>query len=197
MKSLLIHCFVYLTAFLAVICGPEEDPPISINASVPNTISVDNQSREYSINDTLWINVSIPVTVLDSNNEQIDLFEITNNQNIIADFFFFNQGPSSDSESSIVIDENDIVPEDEVIPYDNGRIVSLLTNLTQDNYSGRFGIKLKESGSFYFKVGFNEEVTFNIDGPNTGDLYYSIFITSNIEGEDELGRYNFVVTDTP
>lgn len=181
-------------AFLAAICGPEEDPPISINTSVPNAISVDNQNREYSLNDTLWINVSIPVKVVDSNNEQIDLFEITNNQNIVADFFFFNQ-QLPEGESSLIIEEDDIVSSDEVIPYDSGRIVSLITNLSQEQYSGRVGIILKQPGSFYFESGVNEEVTFHIDGPNTGDLYYSIFIISNIEGEDELGGYNFVVNE--
>lgn len=185
-----ITVFLYSLVFLCagMCCPPEDDTPyVSFEFDTPGLISVESETNKFSQNDTLWVNLAIPNTLLNENEEEIDIFELTGNTGNARSDFNLYLANNFDKPSPINLSEKEIISTVGDIEYKYNLMVTAIE--ANGMLKSRFGIVLKEKGNYFLGSGFlpnNPSIFLK------SDTYNSVIIRTSFAGEND-NKYEFSV----
>lgn len=169
-------------------CPPEDDTPyVSYDFNTPGLITVEGDSNKFIQNDTLWVNIDVPRKLLNVNKEEFDIFELTGNTGEATANFNLYLANNFENPSPVILSENEIISDVGAIEYRYNLNATAVE--TDGILKSRFGIILKEKGSYFFSSGY-------LPNPPSiylkSDTYNSVYILTGFSEENE-SRYEFLV----
>jgi len=177
-----ITVFLYSLVFLCagMCCPPEDDTPyVSFEFDTPGLIAVEGETNRFSQNDTLWVNLVIPNTLLNENEEEIDIYELTGNTGIARLNLNLYLANNFDRPSPIILSENEIISTTGEVEYKYN--LSVTARLVNGLLQSRFGIVLKEKGNYFLGSGY-------LPNPPSiyleSDNYNSVYIKTSFAGQN-------------
>ncbi|MEH6658062.1 hypothetical protein [Leeuwenhoekiella marinoflava] len=183
---------------LIISCSDTDDyiEPIYNPFDVSDLITIPEAQETYSLNDTLYIDLTVPTTLVSDQDEDISLAELVPNAQFAETYFFRYETEDTEQDTPIAFNTDDvfIVEQNgtgEIIPELKGLAIAGLKN--GNAYTARLGIKLTEAGSFYLSP-YSEAVD---------DAFYVILrdrqttdiveLKTTIEGQDPANRFSYTV----
>lgn len=188
--SVLIYSLIYLCAS---ICGCPDDDIIYSQATyeVPDLVKVQDNSRQYQVNDTLFFEINIPRNISISDTESIDVFTITSGSETAYMSLALYRITNFDIPQPVLLSSNEVLKfESEVNIFDN--ILGIVPAFQNDIYKARIGLILREPGSFYLS-GFETELDNKVYANFQGSEGFSLLLITSIIDDNDLNRFAFTV----
>ena len=131
-------------------CCPEERDYENYDFEQKDLVIVENDTSSISINDTLWVSITIPKDLIDAGDVKTDIYELSGKtENAFVNFNLLKKG-EFETPSNINLTPAELVEIKGRYDIYNG---SISTVLVYENgfYTARFGILLKERGQFILR----------------------------------------------
>ncbi|MFI8380240.1 hypothetical protein [Leeuwenhoekiella sp. NPDC079379] len=189
--------FLLLSLFaLNIACTSSDDnyQPILSSFNVSNLVSIPNSSPTYNLNDTLYLDLNVPLSITTDANETISLTELVPNAQFAEFYLFRYKKADTLRKTPIPFKTTDVF-----ISKGTGRLAAdgIALTATKDTtaYKVRLGIKLNTAGEFFFGP-YNQ---------TTVDAFYTVLqdaktldiveLKTSISGQTPGNRFSFEVLD--
>jgi hypothetical protein len=201
MKVMFLKSFSLLVVLCAGMCCPEEDDwrEEYYNVNLPELVSVGEGVHSFQLADTLWVNLQIPKTVLSQEKGNADLRALGFDRFAVA--LYLKQVSDFEKDKIVPLAESDMVVdfgELEVYDNNNGQFTGIAVYDEKEVYALRFGILLKEIGSFYLEGSVdinNNFLIYDSIYKEEEDTYCTVEIRWGFKGLPMGQPYRFEVTD--
>jgi hypothetical protein len=194
MKTFLSYFISFSGILCASLCGCPTDnyqPPVNIELKVEDLVYIDDDRTNYSVGDTLWVNVDIPKFISDANTgRSYDIFETTKAESIRFSFRLSKES-NFDNLLEVQLVDSEVVIEEGLVEIDKGRLISDIL-LIDSCYKLRFGAVLKEAGN-YVLSNFDDDnlLLYVFDSNFEKQIQENLFITTNFRTSSST--YSFLV----
>ena len=192
------HFLLLSLSGLIISCSDTDDykEPIYYDFEVSDLITFPEAQETYSLNDTLYIDLKVPTTLVSDQEEDISLTTLVPSAQFAETYFFKYKGDDTEQKTPL-----EFTLEDIFIVEKNGtrRLVSdskglAVTALKDGNaYTARLGIKLTEAGSFYlapYSQSVDNAFYVVLQDRQTTDF---VELKTTIEGQDPANRFSYTV----
>jgi hypothetical protein len=181
-------------------CPPEDDwREEYYTVNMPEQVSVGEGAHSFQLADTLWVNMHIPKTVLSEEKGNTDLRALGFDRFAVA--LYLKQVSDFEKDKIVPLSESDIVVDFgalEIYDNNNGRFTGIVVYDEKEAYALRFGILLKEIGSFYLEGSVDSNNNFLIYDSiykEKEDTYCTVEIRWGFKGLPMGQPYRFEVAD--
>lgn len=195
LKSFLIYIFCPLYILCAGFCCREPVEPLYVDY---NAISLDgifilDDQKTFTLGDTLWINVRIPNTLKDINQNEININGLTSATETAASFELLLK-TGYDQLARINISENEIINEIGVLvpeAYDSALRSEAV--LGDGFYIAKQGILLNQPGIFTLKNLYSDTVFYGFYTEYNENLVNQITVETSFRSSSNPAEYTFEV----
>lgn len=185
----LLYSFIFLCAGFC--CEPEDDNNYEYyNFEVADLISIENESPSFEVGDTLWVKTSVPLIIQNSSGSDVNISQLVGGTSLAYVQFSVFQQSNFDNPLPIRLSEDEIVVRTGQAQIYN-EYFNATAELNGESFESYFGIKLKNSGSFFISSDIynNGMPTIFLDTRNGN----SVNIATSIVRANAQNRYNFTV----
>lgn len=191
--------FLILSVILSTVActSSDDDYEQIINTfDVDDLISIPNESETYNLNDTLYVELNIPFSLITEEGETVNVQELVPNANYAELALYRYKAEDTERNNPIPFTSSEVF-----LASGNGRLlqngigVALAALKKSDKFEGRLGIKLKTAGDFYlapYKQTSTDVFYTMLQDPKTFDI---LQFTTSIENQMPSNRFAFSVTE--